>query len=508
MLNSNPQLKSKIDKLWDTFWSGGISNPLTAIEQISYLIFMKRLDEIDKQNLKKSQRLSGFDYTSVFEWTFEHNGQSYDKQTLRWSHWSELPAEQMFPFVRDVVFPFLKTLENWHWFTWSLKDASFLIPKASMLATSINIIEELNITEQNEDTAWDIYEYLLSEIATAGKNWQFRTPRHIIETMTNIVNPTKYDKILDPACGTAGFLIWAYKHILQQNTSSTGVIQDEDGQHYLADLLTEEDRKRIKQKNLHWYDFDSTMVRIANMNSIMHGISNPNIAYDDTLSKGFSHQEEFDVILANPPFTWSIDKSDVHSDFTIWTNKTELLFVELIYNKLVTWGRAAVIVPDWVLFGASNAHKKLRKLIVENSWLNAVISLPGWVFLPYAWVSTSILVFTKGDTTQKVWFYDVEKEWFALDNKRTPLDKQQDDLPDLIQKYQDIVEKRNYDAVPREDDRWFFVSKDEIVDNDYDLSISRYKNIEYQPIEYEKPEKLIQDIKDIESNIWKKLEEL
>ena len=508
MLNSNPALKSNIDKLWDTFWSGGISNPLTAIEQISYLIFMKRLDEIDKQNVLKSKRLDNFDYNSIFQWTFQHNWENYDKEKLRWSHWSQLPAEEMFPFVRDVVFPFVKELENWNGFAWSLKDASFLIPKASMLSNSVNIIEELHITEQNEDTAWDIYEYLLSEIATAGKNWQFRTPRHIIDAMVEIINPTKNDKILDPACGTAWFLISAYKHILKENTSSTWVIEDEDWKHYLADLLENADWQRIKQKNLHGYDFDSTMVRIANMNSIMHWISNPNINYHDTMGKDFSHEEEFDVVLANPPFTGSIDKSDIHDDFTLGTTKTELLFLELIYQKLTVWGRCAVIVPDGVLFWASNAHKKIREKLVENTWLNAVISLPGWVFKPYAGVSTAILVFTKWDETDKIWFYDIQKEWFSLDDKRAPLAQDQNDLPDMISKYKELVENRKYDTNPEKTDQWFWVDKETVKQNDYDLSISRYKEVEYEPVDYEKPQVLISQIREIEKNILWQIEEL
>lgn len=504
MLNS--ALKSQIDSLRNTFRSWWIANPLTWIEQISFLIFMKRLDELDRQNTMKSERISNFDYKSIFSWDFEINWKTYPKSNLRRSFWIQMPADEMFSFVRDVVFPFIKTLENWDWFAGNLKDANFLIPKASMLVTAVTILEDLHITEQNEDTSGDIYEYLLNEIASAWKNWQFRTPRHIIQMIVEIINPSKHDKMADLACGTSWFLINAYKHILRENTSKDAIFQDESGTHYPADLLDANDWKRLKSDWLTGFDFDTTMVRIALMNCIMHGISTPNIKYQDTLWKGYDHKPEFDVILMNPPFKWSIDKWDIHPDFWLWTTKTELLFMELMYNKLVVGWRCGVIVPDGVLFGSSNAHKKLRELLIENTDLKAVISLPSWVFKPYAWVSTAILIFTKWDETKKVWFYDLQADWYSLDDKRSLIN--QNDIPDVLEKYNEFVHARKYDSEPSKWEKRFRVDKEEIKKNNYDLSISKYKKIEYTPVKYEDPKILISQIREIENQIKNWLDEV
>ncbi len=492
----NPELKSQINSLRNTFRSWGIANPLTAIEQISFLIFMKRLDELDKQNVLKANRVSSFKYASLFE----------GNEKLRRSHWIQMPAEEMFTYVRDAVFPFIKTLHTEEWFAGNLKDANLVIPKASMLVTAVNILENLHITEQNEDTSGDIYEYLLNEIASAWKNGQFRTPRHIIQMIVDVVNPNKHDKIADLAAGTAGFLINAYKHILEQNTSKDALFSDEFGTHYPADLLDEKDRKRLKSDGLTGFDFDSTMVRIALMNCIMHGIATPNIKYQDTLGKQFSHAPEFDVILMNPPFKGSIDKGDINPDFTLGTTKTELLFMELIYNKLVVGGRCWVIVPDGVLFGSSNAHKKLRELLLENTDLKAVISLPSWVFKPYAGVSTAVLIFTKWDETKKVWFYDLQADGFSLDDKRSPIND--NNIPDVLANFAKCVTDRKYDNEPSKWDKWFRVDKEEIKKNNYDLSISKYKKIEYIAVKYENPKVLIGQIKEIEGQIQKGLDEV
>ncbi|HMT01541.1 MAG TPA: class I SAM-dependent DNA methyltransferase [Candidatus Absconditabacterales bacterium] len=484
-----PSLKSDIHQLWNTFRSGGISNPLTAIEQISYLIFMKRLDDLDRQNIMKAKKVSNFSYQSIFQ----------GKEELRRSYWMQLPAEEMLSHVRDIVFPFVKTLQTGDGFSGTLSDATFLIPKASLLVTAVTIIENLHISEQNEDTSGDIYEYLINEIATAGKNGQFRTPRHIIQSIIELVNPTKNDVICDPACGTAGFLINTYKRIIKQNSSKDAIFEDESGTHYPGDLLNEKDWKKLKSDTLQGFDFDTTMVRIANMNEIMHGVTKPNIAYKDTLGKGFSHESVYDVILANPPFKGSIDKGDLNPDFTLDTKKTELLFLELIYHKLRIGGRCAVIVPDGVLFGSSNAHKKIRELLVEQSDLKAVISLPSGVFKPYAGVSTAVLIFTKGDDTQKVWFYDLQADGYSLDDKRNPISD--NDLPDLIEKYKKFVDARLYNKQPEKGEKRFRVDKKEIKEYKYDLSISKYKKIEYVPVEYEKPKVLIKQIKEIEKKI-------
>lgn len=463
---------------------------------------MKRLDDLDSQQILKAKRVASFEYKSVFVWTINLHDKEYDNETMRRSHRSQLPADQMFVHVRDLVFPFLKTLHTGDGFAENLKEASFQIPKASILVSSVSIIEKLRITEKNSDTAGDIYEYLLNEIASAGKNGQFRTPRHIIDLIVDIINPNKHETICDPACGSAGFLIKAYEHIIGQNTTEKH--KDEFGEHDTWDQLSGEDWNRLKTKTLHGYDFDSTMVRIALMNCILHGIATPDICYKDTLGKWFSHDPQFEIILANPPFKWSIDKGDIHPDFKTSTGKTELLFLELIYDKLKVWGKAGVIVPDWVLFGASNAHKSNRKMLIEQCWLKAVISLPSWVFKPYAWVSTAILIFVKDDTTEKVWFYDLEADGYSLDDKRneTP-DK--NDIPDCKDKYREIAGNWKFDEKPSENDKWFWVAKEEIIENNYDLSISKYKKIIYEPVEYEKPEVLIGQLQEIEEQIKTRL---
>lgn len=499
------ELKSKIDKLWNTFWWNGIADPLTAIEQINYLIFMKRIDDIDKQSIVKASRVKSFTYVSIFSGNYELNGKTYDKQNFRWSHWIQMPADEMFVFVKDIVFPFIKNLDE-SLYADSLSDAVFMIPNAWLLTTAVSIIEDLKITEQNEDTNGDIYEYLLNEIASAGKWGAFRTPRHIIEMMIQIVNPTKNDKICDPACGTWGFLINAYKHIIKENTSKNGSFSDDFWTHHTADLLNGDDWNRLKTNTLFWYDFSTKMVRVGMMNSILHGITTPNITYTDTLGKIFDHKEEFDVILANPPFKGSILKNNIHPDFKVETTKTELLFLELIYDKLFIWWKCAVIIPDGVLFWSSNAHRKIRELLVENTGLKAVISLPSGIFKPYAWVSTAILVFTKWDETNKVWFYDLEADGFSLDDKRNKID--QSDIPDCREKYKEIVLGRKFDATPEKTDKWFFVEKKEIVENKYDLSLSKYKKIEYIKVEYEKPEILIADIRKLEKDINEGIDQL
>lgn len=501
----NQDLKSKIDKLWNTFWGNGISDPLTAIEQINYLIFMKRIDDLDKQSVIKASRISSFEYSSVFSGTQIINDKKYSWESLRWSSWVQLTPDDMFIFVKDVVFPFIKNLDE-SLYADSLSDAVFMIPNAELLVTATSIIEDLKITEQNEDTAWDIYEYLLNEISAAGKWWAFRTPRHIIEMMIDIINPTKNDKICDPACGTGWFLINTYKHIIKENTSETWKFTDEFGIHYTADKFSNEDWKRVKENTLFGYDFSTKMVRVGMMNSILHGITKPNITYTDTLWKNFSHSQQFDVILANPPFKGSILKNNIHPDFKVVTTKTELLFLELIHDKLFIWWKCAVIIPDWVLFWSSKAHKKIRELLIEESWLKAVISLPSWVFKPYAWVSTAILIFTKWDQTNNVLFYDLQADWYSLDDKRTKIEN--NDIPNCKEVFKNIVLWRKYDQEPEETDKWFWVTKEEIKENKYDLFISKYKKIEYTPVEYEKPEVLISTIRKLESDILSWIDEL
>jgi type I restriction enzyme M protein len=377
-----------------------------------------------------------------------------------------------------------------------MQDAYFIIPRASLLQEAVKIIEDLHITEQNIDVQGDLYEYLLSQLSTAGKNGQFRTPRHIIRMMVKLVNPKIGERICDPACGTAGFLFNAYMHILENNTSSDVLEYDEEGMphHLVGDKIA--DKKLfsfLKSHALTGYDFDSTMTRIGAMNLMLHGIDNPNIRYSDTLSKGFNEKEIYDVILANPPFKGAIDASDVNSRFKISTKKTELLFVELIYDLLVMGGRAAVIVPDGVLFGTSKAHIDLRKILIDKCNLEGIISMPSGVFKPYAGVSTAVIVFQKGGITDKVWFYDMQTDGFSLDDKRNKIEA--NDIPDIV---------KNWDK-KKVTDKSFVVDVKEIKNNKYDLSISRYKKFEYEEIKYEKPEFIMEKILDLEKDITKNI---
>src|SRR3989339_124550 len=366
MLDS--ELKSKINLLWNKFWSGGISNPLQAIEQMSYLIFMKRLEDEDVSR-DQNAKLLGNNQTSIFK----------GNEDCKWSRWTEMPAEQMLEHVRYKVFPFLGKLNGGENSVYSkyMKNASFSIPTASLLAEAVKIINDMHIKEQNRDTKGDLYEYLLSELKTAGKNGQFRTPRHIIKMMVELVDPQFGNNIFDPACGTAGFLIAAYEHILKSKTSKELIKIDEEGNEYnfVHDQLDNKKHQMLKE-SIHGTDIDQTMVRISLMNLIMHGIDNPDIQQINTLSKIYEQRAYYDVILANPPFKGSINESELSDQFTIQVKKTELLFLELMYNCLDVGGKCAVIVPDGVLFGNSNAHKSIRKLLLKKSRLDAVISMP------------------------------------------------------------------------------------------------------------------------------------
>ena len=475
------ELKSKIRKLWDKFWSGGISNPLQAIEQISYLIFMKKMEDKDILE-QQNATLKGIKYKSVFE----------DYKNCRWSEWSEYPSDRILSHVRDIVFPFMRNLgEEESLYSKYMKDASFSLPTASLLIEAVNIINDLHIKEQNQDTQGDIYEYLLSELQTAGKNGQFRTPRHIIRMMVNLAKPELGDRILDPACGTAGFLVNAYEYILNINKKE-GV-----------STLTPQRKKILDEESLYGYDIDRTMVRIAVMNLMMHGITNPQIKGEDTLSKRYNENGTYDIILANPPFKGSINESEKSDEFTITTSKTELLFLELMYNSLLVGGRCSVIVPDGVLFGNSNAHRSIRKLLLEKCRLDAIISMPSGIFKPYAGVSTAVLFFTKGEPTEKVWFYDMEADGYSLDDKRTP-QPEKDDIPDILERFEKRFKEDNEDRAKKH----FFVSIQEIKDNDWDLSINKYKKEEVEEIKYRESKEIIEETKKEVEELARGLEEL
>ena len=492
-----PELKSKIDTLWDRFWSGGMSNPLQSIEQMSYLIFMKRLEDMDVVEQKRA-RLRGVPYTSVFE----------DHEECRWSTWKHYPAEQMLEHVRDVVFPFIKSLHNGEktLFARQMQDAVFIIPKPSLLQEAVAIIDDMDITAQNRDTQGDIYEYLLSQLFTAGKNGQFRTPRHIIRMIVELVDPDITDRICDPACGTAGFLINAYEYIIRKYTSPDLLEIDSEGEYrnLIGDNITDQKHwEKLWNDTFYGFDFDSTMARISLMNLMLHGIKAPRVELKDTLSKRYDEEERYTVVLANPPFKGSIDKSDINDALTLKTKKTELLFVERMIQLLTIGGKCGVIVPDGVLFGSSRAHKGLRRMLLEENQLEGIVSMPSGVFKPYAGVSTAVLIFTKGGKTERVWFYDMEADGYSLDDKRTFIDGR-GDIPDIIEQFRKRREANPTDRKAK----CFYVPVEEIRENNYDLSISRYKEIEYEEVEYEPPEVIIGKIEDLEREILENLSEL
>jgi type I restriction enzyme M protein len=528
MLQNNSTLKSLIDKLWQNFWEGGIANPLTAIEQITYLIFMKRLDDLETKR-ERDAEFTGEKYTSRFKGKFQIPGsnESIDKNELRWSVFKHKPADEMLLHVQTKVFPFLKTLGEDSpsplgrvgegLFTKHMANAVFIMPKASLLVSAINIVEEIfkeiekDATEGGhafQDIQGDVYEMLLSEIATAGKNGQFRTPRHIIKLMAELVAPQLGQRIADPACGTGGFLLGAYQYILTdlvRKKDPTKLQKDEDGfeRAAISAVLTQK-VKNILDQSFVGYDIDTTMVRLGLMNMMMHGIDEPKIDYKDTLSKSYNEDSQYDIIMANPPFTGNIDKGDINEGLKLPTTKTELLFVERIFNMLKMGGTAAVIVPSGVIQNSGKAFEALRKMLIEKTELKAVIAMPSGVFKPYAGVSTAILIFTKGGETNHVWFYDMQADGYTLDDKRNKI--AESDLPDIVQRY-----KERSTLSEAEGDRklkYFMVPKKEIVENNYDLNLSTYKEEVYEEVQYEKPEVIFMKIEELEKNIESGLKEL
>lgn len=516
MLQNNPGIKSLIDKLWDRFWSGGIANPLTAIEQITYLLFMKRIDDLDLKR-KRDGEFTGDSYTSIFKGEFKIPGSTdkVKKETLRWSHFKRMQAEEMLTHVQLKVFPFLKQLNGaTSSFTRHMKNAVFIIPKPSLLVEAIGIIEDI-FTEIEKDTTegghtfqdiqGDVYEMLLGEIAAAGKNGQFRTPRHIIKLMCELVAPQLGHRVGDPACGTGGFLLGAYQYMVTQTDKNKDKIEpDEDGfiRSSVSSLLTKK-VKDILDDSFYGYDFDSTMVRLGLMNLMMHGIDDPHIDYKDTLSKSFNEESRYDVIMANPPFTGNIDKSDINESLKLPTTKTELLFTETIFNMLKMGGTAGIIVPQGVLFGSGKAFVQARKKLVEEAELKAVITMPSGVFKPYAGVSTAILIFTRGGRTDHTWFYEMESDGYSLDDKRTKIEGN-GDLSDIVAKYKKRDPKMDTDRKGK----GFFVPRQEIVDNEYDLSLNRYKEDVYDEVEYEKPGVILDKLEKLENDIEEEINQL
>lgn len=475
------ELKSKVDRVWDAFWSGGISNPLEVIEQITYLLFVRRLDDLETLEERKT-RLG-----AAGELRF-----GSDQQELRWSRFKNEEPAVMFATVGERVFPFLRTLGgDGSTYGEHMKDARFTIPAPQLLSRVVDLLDEIPMNAR--DTNGDLYEYLLSKIASAGVNGQFRTPRHIIKLMVDMTAPTPSDEICDPASGTAGFLVAASEYVRDQHPS------------VLTDAVQ---RKHFHTSMFHGYDFDNTMLRIASMNMLMHGIESPDIRYRDSLSEGVSEDaEKYTLILANPPFAGSLDYEATSKDLqrVVKTKKTELLFVALFLKLLKPGGRAAVIVPDGVLFGSSNAHKELRRTLVEDQKLDGIVKLPSGVFKPYSGVSTAILLFTKTDSggTDQVWFYDVTADGFSLDDKRNPFEA--NDLPDVLSRW---AERADTEIERARTEQSFCVSKEDIVAQGYDLSINRYREIVHNEVEHRPLQEVIAEIENLEGEITAGLAEL
>jgi type I restriction enzyme M protein len=555
---TDSSLRSAVDSLWDKLWSGGLSNPLDAIEQLSFLLFLKRLDEKEQDNERAAQR-RGTKFTPTFP-----------RKELRWSHWTQLTADKALKAVKEEVFPFIKTLGGAGGsFAQQMENAEFKINKPSLLIEACKAIDALQISAQNQDVQGDLYEYLLSRLNTAGTNGQFRTPRHIIRMMVKMIDPRPGERICDPAAGTCGFLVNAWQHLLETHTDPRDLTYDEEGYPHGvtgAKLPREVFLEAAQRQAITGYDSDSgmTMLRIGSMNLMLHGITSPNFRYSDTVSKAFNEERCYDIVLANPPFKGAIDASDVNPSLPAKVRKTEILFLHLFLRLLENGGRAAVIVPDGVLFGSSKAHVEIRRKLIEENRLDAVVSMPSGVFRPYAGVSTAVLRFTKGGTTEKIWFYDMEHDGYSLDDKRQKVSE--NDIPDLLDcwqhrrdakftqkraqrlaelqkqiaplkadrlKHHEIIHSLKFEEVIANDGnadaaraareqaeaelatlqaqvtplqteinrlgRQFWVTKDQVKAYNYDLSASRYRQIEEDEVFYEKPAITLDRLRQLET---------
>ena len=488
------ELKHKIDSLWETFWTGGLTNPLSVIEQITYLMFIRDLDDADNLRNKEALML-GLPYKSLFDGEFSVGEKKMPGTQFKWSVFRDLPAANMFEIVQNGVFPFIKNLHADKDSAYSkyMGDAIFMIPtaqKLSQIVDQMDGIYDSGLTDK--DTRGDVYEYLLSKLATAGTNGQFRTPRHIIRMMVELMAPGPDEVICDPACGTSGFLVAAGEYLREKHKDEI-FFNKERKAHYNNAMFT-------------GYDMDRTMLRIGAMNMMTHGVDNPTIEYRDSLSDQNTDTGKFSMILANPPFKGSLDYDIVSTDLlkVCKTKKTELLFLALFLRMLKVGGRCACIVPDGVLFGSSTAHKAIRKALVEDNRLEAVISMPSGVFKPYAGVSTGILIFIKTGHggTDMVWFYDMTADGFSLDDKRSEV--KENDIPDIIARFHDLPGEESRERTEKS----FFVPKDEIVENGYDLSINKYKKTEYKPVEYASTQEIMAALHELEMEITKGLAEL
>lgn len=541
---TDPKLRSQVNAVWNKLHSGGLPNPLDSIEQFSYLLFLKRLDDQENQN-QKIANLKGEEFQPLFA-----------DEKMRWSYWTKLPAGEALKFVKEKVFPTLKTIGSEESsFAIQMENAEFKINKPNLLIEVCNAIDEMQISQRNQDVQGDLYEYLLGYLNIAGRNGQFRTPRHIIRMIVQMLNPKPNERICDPAAGTCGFLVNAYQYILEQNTSRDILQYDEEGMPHnlVGDLLDDKSRDFLETQAINGFDSDSgmTMLRIGSMNLMLHGIKHPRFFYNDTLSKTYAEQRLYDVVLANPPFKGAMDSSSIGDDLPSSVKKTEILFLHLFLRILEMGGRCGVIVPDGVLFGSSNAHVEARKRLIEMNRLEAVVSMPSGVFKPYAGVSTAVLIFTKGGKTDRVWFYDMQADGLSLDDKRQKVTD--NDIPDILECWRNRkdgefyenrtrrlaelkhrvaplkAEKLNFEReinrltfesviAPPDDEtarialeneeqklaelneqiapiqkeidqlgNQFWVDKSQIQANKYDLSASRYRQIEADETFYEEP---------------------
>ena len=496
------ELRSQVDKVWNSFWSGGISNPLEIIEQITYLLFLRRLDDLQTLEENKARRLNK---------SLEQNFFPKGKNNLRWSKLKNMAPQEMFNLVDKEVFPFLRSLggDNSSYGR-HMQGARFTIPTPMLLSTAIDLLDQIPM--QDRDTKGDLYEYMLSKIASAGQNGQFRTPRHIIRLIVELTAPIVKDTICDPASGTCGFLVNASEYLREK---------------YPEILTDNKNRKHFHNTMFHGYDFDNTMLRIGSMNMLLHGVENPDISYRDSLGQNFALEEEkYSLILANPPFAGSINIDNAAKDLLaiVKTKNTELLFLALFLKLLKPGGRAAIIVPDGVLFKTSKANKELRRILVEEQKLDAVVSLPSGVFKPYAGVSTAILFFTKTNSggTDTVWFYDMLADGWSLDDKRQPLldadklgthpsakltaeEHEKNNLPDVLKRWH---KREGTERDRARTEQSFAVKRQEIATADYDLSLNRYKEVVHEHVEHVAPLKLIAELNDIEADIQAGLKKL
>ncbi len=503
------ELRNQVDRIWDAFWSGGISNPLEVMEQITYLLFLRRLDDLQTLEENKAARLKQPLGRRIFPEDITPKGRPYED--LRWSRFKHMEPRSMFAVIDDHAFPFLRTLgSDGSTYAHHMKDARFTIPTPALLSRVVDLID--HVPMEDRDTKGDLYEYMLGKIASAGQNGQFRTPRHIIQLMVELTAPTPKDVICDPASGTCGFLVAAGEYLRTRHPET------------LRDAKL---REHFHHQMFHGFDFDNTMLRIGSMNMLLHGVENPDITYRDSLAQDHAGEDEkYTLVLANPPFAGSLDYDGCAKDLlsVVKTKKTELLFLALFLRLLKPGGRAAVIVPDGVLFGSSKAHKDLRRMLVEDHKLDAVISLPSGVFKPYAGVSTAILLFTKTNSggTDFVWFYDVDADGRSLDDKRQPLlsddklgavpqtplsgeEHTKNNLPDVLQRF---TQRNGSERSRPRTAQSFCVPKSDLAAQGYDLSLNRYKEVIHQEVKHRTPQEILATLAQLETEIQQGMKEL